>query len=69
MKKLEFEKMVQRTGTGVEINYLKHDYCWYNRLAIKVALIYWHNKLLQAELNSKRYAIKKKRLKLERKIK
>ncbi len=61
--------MVQRTGTGVEINYLKHDYCWYNRLAIKVALIYWHNKLLQAELNSKRYAIKKKRLKLERKIK
>ena len=44
-------------------------YCWYNRLAIKVALIYWHNKLLQAELNSKRYGIKKKRLKLERKIK
>ena len=50
-------------------NYLKHDYCWYNRLAIKVALIYWHNKLLQAELNSKRYGIKKKRLKFERKIK
>src|SRR5699024_11464451 len=50
-------------------NYLKHDYCWYNRLAIKLALIYWHNRLLQVKLNSNRYAIKKKRLKLERKIK
>ncbi len=50
-------------------NYLRHDYCWYNRLAIKMALIYWHNKLLQIKLNSKRYAVKKKRLKLERTLK
>ena len=43
--------------------------CWYNRLAIKMALIYWHNKLLQIKLNSIRYAVKKKRLKLERTLK
>lgn len=28
-------------------NYLKHDYSWYNRLSIWVALRYWHNLLLQ----------------------
>lgn len=47
-------------------NYLKHDYRWYNRLAIKFALVYWRNKLIQSKLNSKRCSIKKKRTKLER---
>lgn len=42
-------------------NYLKHDYSWYNRLAIKMALIYWHNKLLQNKIESKRNFIKQKR--------
>lgn len=27
-------------------NYLKHNYTWYNRLAIAVSLYYWHNCLL-----------------------
>ncbi|WP_369823586.1 hypothetical protein [Lactobacillus sp. HT06-2] len=31
-------------------NYLKHDYTWYNRLAIWVALRYWHNELKQKQI-------------------
>ncbi|TSO25336.1 hypothetical protein [Lactobacillus sp. LL6] len=29
-------------------NYLKHNYTWYNKLAIATSLYYWHNELLRS---------------------
>lgn len=40
-------------------NYLKHDYRWYNRWAIKLALRYWQNELCQHQVKSLRKKIHK----------
>lgn len=42
-------------------NYLKHDYSWYNRLAIWCALFYWHNELLQQRIKKNKKKLRKKR--------
>lgn len=39
-------------------NYLKHDYAWYNRFSIWLALKYWHNELLRKELVTKQKKIR-----------
>lgn len=41
-------------------NYLKHDYSWYNRFAIWVALKYWHNELVQWKIKKMKKAIGRK---------
>lgn len=38
-------------------NYLRHDYSWYNRFAIWVALRYWHNKLVQVRIKKLKKSI------------
>lgn len=42
-------------------NYLKHDYKWYNRLAIYRALLIWHNQLVQKDLKSVKKQLGRKR--------
>lgn len=41
-------------------NYLKHDYHWYNRFSIWVALKYWHNELLQTKIRKSKRKIRQK---------
>lgn len=38
-------------------NYLRHDYQWYNRFSIWVALNYWHTQLMQKEIKKKKKKI------------
>lgn len=45
-------------------NYLKHDYSWYNRFSIWMALRYWHNKLLQKKIKTTKKSIGRIRGKL-----
>lgn len=40
-------------------NYLKHDYSWYNRFAIWVALQYWNNQLKMKSLQVTKKKIRK----------
>lgn len=42
-------------------NYLKHDYAWYNRFAIWVALKYWHNELEQRQIKKMKKRLRRKR--------
>lgn len=35
-------------------NYLRHDYSWYNRFAIWIALKYWHNELKISDIRTKK---------------
>lgn len=39
-------------------NYLRHDYTWYNRFAIWVALKYWHNELVMRQVRSRKKKIR-----------
>ena len=47
-------------------NYLKHDYSWYNKFAIWVALRYWHNLLLQNKIKLIRKKLHRKMWKLHK---
>ena len=42
-------------------NYLKHDYRWYNRFAIWVAMKYWYFELLQVKIKRLKKKINKRR--------
>ncbi len=42
-------------------NYLKHDYIWYNRFSIWIALNYWHNELLQKRIKQMKKKISRSR--------
>lgn len=42
-------------------NYLRHDYAWYNRFAIWVALKYWHNELMRKQIKKMKKSLGRKR--------